>query len=258
MSTYLYLSLVPEALIASMLEPASFGSYLATGSRRSSSGPAIFFELDYEKLAEPFGLGALETLCKPHEYGTQRRSSYLAIYRVLERLPVEAVRALYLTTRKGDSLRLEPGENDRAFDEGFFLYQELGPVSPRVVSRLNPRDFATFLTREDNPLRVPKIVFADLKLGELATDPERGNTEKLPYSNIPHLRECLELLVQRPEKSSKVVNRDTVLRDLYPNIASGVYFGNGKEFLTFEMPDTETLAREHNLWWMSAQSQDRF
>ena len=45
-ATHLYLSLIPQALIASMLEPSSFGRYYAVGTRVHSRGEAIFFEVD--------------------------------------------------------------------------------------------------------------------------------------------------------------------------------------------------------------------
>ena len=48
MAIHLYLSLFPEALIASMLSPEDFGSYYALGSAKKSRGQAIFFEVDPE------------------------------------------------------------------------------------------------------------------------------------------------------------------------------------------------------------------
>jgi hypothetical protein len=46
MTVHLYLSLIPEALIASMLTPEEFGAYYAVGSEKRSRGQAIFFEID--------------------------------------------------------------------------------------------------------------------------------------------------------------------------------------------------------------------
>lgn len=43
MKRYLYLSLLPEALIASMLPPEEFGNYLAVGTKKRTRGQAIFF-----------------------------------------------------------------------------------------------------------------------------------------------------------------------------------------------------------------------
>jgi len=46
MDKYIYLAATPEALIASMLRPEEFGSYLSTGSKKRNRGEAIFFEVD--------------------------------------------------------------------------------------------------------------------------------------------------------------------------------------------------------------------
>ena len=43
---HLYLSMVPEALIASQLSPKQFAVYYAVGSVEKSRGQAIFFEID--------------------------------------------------------------------------------------------------------------------------------------------------------------------------------------------------------------------
>src|SRR5690554_5749721 len=99
--TYLYLSLTPESLVASMLAPADFGRYLAISPNRKTSWPAIFFELDAEPVLDAFGVREAFAKCVPHPDGTPRRSTYLSIYRVLERVPFTAFRSLYLTTKDG-------------------------------------------------------------------------------------------------------------------------------------------------------------
>ena len=43
MEPHLYLSLIPEALIASQPARREFGQYYATGTWRRSKGQAIFF-----------------------------------------------------------------------------------------------------------------------------------------------------------------------------------------------------------------------
>ena len=46
MTVHLYLSLIPEALIASMLPPEEFGVYYTVGYTKKTSGQAMFVELD--------------------------------------------------------------------------------------------------------------------------------------------------------------------------------------------------------------------
>ena len=83
METHLYLSVMPEALIASQLSPPSFGTYYATGSEKKSRSQAMFFELDPDFRHPYFDIEAgLERLV-PHEDGSPKRSVYISIYRVL-------------------------------------------------------------------------------------------------------------------------------------------------------------------------------
>ena len=45
MKTYQYLSLFPESLVVSMLEPESFGTYLATGTKKRAHEIALYFDI---------------------------------------------------------------------------------------------------------------------------------------------------------------------------------------------------------------------
>lgn len=81
MTIHLYLSVIPEALVASHLPPEEYGAYLALGPKKRSQGQAIFFKLSdtyaKEKLDAYPGIGDLRD-------GRLRRSAYLGIHQVLE------------------------------------------------------------------------------------------------------------------------------------------------------------------------------
>jgi hypothetical protein len=252
---HLYLSLTPESLVASMLEPADFGRYLAISPSRKTSSPAIFFALDIDPVLDAFGVRDEFEKCVPHPDGTPRRSTYLAIYRVLERVPMSAFRSLYLTTKDGLVLELK-GELSakKEGEERFHLYQELSPLTPRVVSRLSPSAFGEYLTSGGHVLSVPRIVFADMKLGPLATDPGHPSSHNLPYSRLDHLRDCLNVLRKDEGKPSKVLNRDFHIDDLYYNIESGFYLSGEGKTLFYRMPDEEELTEHNNAWRKSAES----
>lgn len=255
---YLYLSLTPESLIASMLEPSDFGRYLAISSNRTTSGAAIFFELDPEVTVPAFNAEQSFSKCVAHADGMPRRSTYLSIYRVLERVPLKAFRSLYLATKDGLVLELKQGTYTSAQDEErFHLYQELSPLTPRVVSRLSPAQFGNFMTDESQPLSVPRLVFADMKLGPLAKDPGNPSNHNLPYRRIEHLRDCLNHLRKFPSKPSKVLNRDYQIDDLYYNLETGFYLSESGTTLYYPMPDEETLSAEHNAWRKSAESSQK-
>ena len=80
-----------------------------------------------------------------------------------------------------------------------------------------------------------------VKLGELATNPLFGSAEHLPYRNIGHLRDCLEILKGEYEKHMKTVQRVYSGELLYRTIASGFYVGAGDEILFYPYPGMKEL-----------------
>lgn len=254
MKLYYYLSLIPESLIASMLDPESFGNYFAIGSQKRSRGQAIFFEVDPEKLPDSRWIHEASKRCVPHEDGSPRKSTYLRIYRVLESIPLAALKRLYLVTADGRVMGIDPAEYTVEKDRPIHLYQELCPVNPRVVSTLDPLAFGRKITDLNEPVWVPKIVFAELKLDELVRDPDALRPDNLPYPNIEHLRDCIKELKNRYAKPNKMVIRQMREDVLYRTIRSGFFVADPDGMIHFPMPDKEELEREHYTWWHSAQS----
>ncbi len=252
MKLYYYLSLIPESLIASMLDPESFGNYFAIGSQKRSRGQAIFFEVDPDKLPDSRWLHEAGKKCVPHEDGSPRKSTYLRIYRVLEGIPLAALKRLYLATADGRVLGLDAEEYVAEANRPIHLYQELCPVNPRVVSQLNPVAFGQKLTDPTEPVWVPKIAFAELKLEELAMDPDGSRPDNLPYPNIEHLRDCIRELKNRYAKPSKMVIRQVREDVLYRTVRTGFFVADPNGMLYYPMPDQEQLETTHYTWWHSA------
>ena len=107
---------MPEALIASMLSPEEFGVYYAVGSHRKLHGQAIFLEIDPEFRDEFFRIEEGLERCAPHVDGTVKKSVYISTYRVLEHVPMSAVKKLYLVTSYGETLGLESAKNPPHID----------------------------------------------------------------------------------------------------------------------------------------------
>lgn len=254
MQNYLYLSLIPEALILSQLPPEKFGAYLATGSKRQIEGPAVFFEVDQSAGLSAFRMDEAQARCVAHEDGSPRRSVYVSVYNVLPRVPLNALKKAYLTTPGGITLPIAPGECGSADGDRFFLYQELGPVYPRAVSRLAPVDFCRLVASPDKMVSLPRLAFIDLKLGPLAADPDADAGGKIPYQHLDHLRECMRFLQKSPDHMTKIVNRGMRPDILFSHIRSGLFIGDAKEVRCFPMPTEDVLERDHHLWWHSAQS----
>ncbi len=254
MKIHLYLSLNPEALVASHLPPEEFGAYLAVGTQKYSRGQAMFFEVDPEVRSDYPPFQNIETRCLPHLDGSPRRSTYLAIYRVLEHVPVAALGQLHLATHDGRVLSLGAAPAPMTVDRCFHLYQEFCPVTPRVVSSLDPTEFCEHLTDPAQPVNVPKIAFAELSLGKLALDVDTKEVGNLPYSGLQHLRECLRELTRKPGKPTKVTVRNVRDDVLYRTIQGGFYVGQGREVKHYPMPAPADLESMHHDWWRSAQA----
>lgn len=254
MKLYYYLSLIPESLIASMLDPESFGNYFAIGSQKRSRGQAIFFEVDPDKLPNGRWVEEASKRCVPHEDGSPRKSTYLRIYRVLESIPLGALKRLYLATADGRVLGIDSAPYEVEKDRPIHLYQELCPVNPRVISTLDPQAFARRITDPKEAVWVPRIVFAELKLEELVRDPDAERPDNLPYPNIEHLRDCIKELKNRYAKPNKMVIRQMREDVLYRTVRSGFFAADPDTMLYFPMPEKDALEREFYTWWHSAQS----
>lgn len=250
---HLYLSLIPEALIASMLTPEEFGVYYAVGTEKKARGEAIFAELDPDFRHDYFRVEEGIRRCVPHEDGSPKRSIYISVYRVLEHIALDAIQQLYLVTQDGRVLGLDPSEELPDKMPGFHLYQEIAPVHPRVVSSLGPRAFYDLIVKSPNTLIcLPVICFAELRLGALSVDPEHGNIGDLPYSRVEHLRQCL-IALKTKRVQAKMVNRIEPATFPYRTLKSGIFMGNEKRLLFFPLPPRDELREKHYRWWRSAE-----
>ncbi len=252
MQKYLYLSLMPEALIASMLPPEEFGNYLAIGTKKRTRGQAIFFEVDPNFQSDYFNLSEIETRCIPHPDGKPKSSVYLSIYRVLENIPLSNLKNLYLVTDDGKVLGLEKAEYVETSKDELHLYQQLCPVTPQIAARYNPSHFMKFVTNRNQPVSVPKLVFVELILDELANDPKNASADNLPYLNIDHLRDCLSGLRQESNKYTKTVIRYLQGDILYRTCKNGIFVGDQESILYYHFPNKEELLSKYYSWYRSA------
>jgi hypothetical protein len=245
MSTYIYLTSNPEALVGSMLPPEEFGHYLSTGTKKRNRGQAIFFEVDLNKITSLINMESLNKRCVVKPDGKPKSSVYLSVYRVLETIPITSLKSLYLSTDHGCVLELKrtPYDASKEAQDALHLYQELCPVSPMVASSLPPSIFAKRLTDGTIPIVLPKLFFVELKLGELAKNPLTGSAEDLPYGNIGHLRDCLEIIRGEYEKHMKTVNRIYSGELLYRTIESGFYVGSKDEIAFYPYPRMSELEK---------------
>ncbi len=252
MTVHLYLSLIPEALIASMLTPEEFGAYYAVGSEKKSRGQAIFFEIDPKFRSKEFRIEEGIQRCVPHEDGGPKRSIYISVYRVLENIPMNAIKKLYLTTQDGRTLELEPGKKLPSEEEGLHLYREISPVSPLVVSTNGPKAFYELIVKNPTSLiKIPAVCFTELRLDGLAKDPKNADIGDLPYANVEHLRNCLVDL-QFKQVTTKMVDRIPAGGIPYRTVKNGFFVGNQEKLIYFPLPEEKKLVDKYYRWWRSA------
>lgn len=251
--THLYLSLIPQALVASMLAPEDFGHYYATGKQAHTQGDAIFFEVDPDFRSSDFPFHILPERCVPGLAGEPKESVYLGIYRVLSRIPVSALGKLYLVTSDGMTLELSRSNCPQQAEGDLHLYQEFCPITPMVASRLAPQQFCRFITDTSQPIHVPRIVFSELQLNGLAHDPVGGDAHDLPYHNLQHLRDCLQQIATT-HKESKLVTKEMNEGVLYRMLKGGFYVGDHSDMAFYPFPTEAELELSYRAWWRSAQA----
>lgn len=252
MSIHLYFSLIPEALIASMLTPEQFGQYYATGHKFKSKGQAMFFEVDPAFRHPFFDIDGCFERCRAKADGSPKNSVYVAMYRVLEHLPLAALGNLYVTTAMGSTIGLGRGTGLPSPERGLHMYQDLAPINSLVVSVLDPAAYyADITTTPSHSFTFPGMCFVELELGPLALDPENGRDDDLPYTFMQHLREAL-MEVHPTRKHNKLVHRVHSLEFAYRMVKNGFYVGVGPELAYYPMPSHAVLRRDHITWWRSA------
>jgi hypothetical protein len=250
---HLYLSMIPEALIASQLSPEQFGVYYAVGTEKKARGKAIFFEIDPDFRHEELPIEEGLERCEPHEDGTPKRSVYISVYRALEYVDLDAILKLHLVTQDGRMLPLDAADTlPEDSEDGLHFYQEIAPVHPSVASTLGPREFFDLIVKNPTSLlTLPAVCFAELRLGALAENPEYGSVGDLPYANIDHLRQCLVDL-RTKTVNTKMVDRISPATFQYRTLKSGIFIGNADRLMFFPMPSQSELRSKHYRWWRSA------
>jgi hypothetical protein len=252
MTIHFYLSLIPEALITSMLSPEEFGAYYAVGTQKKSRGQAIFFEIDPKFRSDFFHIEEGVKRCIQHEDGSPKASIYISVYRVLENIPMQAIQRLYLTTQDGRTLGLDKSSQFPKDDCSLHLYREISPVSPLVVSSLAPKGFYELIVKNPTSLvKLPAVCFAELRLDNLADDPKNGEVGDLPYKNMEHLRSCL-ISLKTKSVMTKMVDRLPSNGIPFRTVKNGFFVGNQKKMLFFPLPDEKELVSKHYQWWRSA------
>ncbi len=253
METRFYLSIFPqEALIASQLEPEQFGQYMSTGKKNGSYEKIVFIEIEGGN-GSYFDWKHAEQNCVRHEDGEPKNSLWMSVYRALEHVPMKALKTMYLVTNDGRSLAIEPKEYDGSGDDRpFWVYQEVCPIRPLVVSTYQPDQFSEHMTHKDVKVAVPKIAFADLKVIDFDNLEDTGNVGSVYDTNLDHLKECIRSVRGDAVKKVKNVERSRTESFGYQTIRRGIFIGEGATVVEYSMPELDKIRMNHFDWGRSA------
>jgi hypothetical protein len=253
MDTHFYLSVFPtQAMIASQLTPEQFGAYMSTGAKNGSYEQLIFIEVE-GGFGSYFDWKYANERCVTHEDGRPKNSVWLSVYRSLEHTPFSAMKAMYLTTRDGRVLELNKSDYSQPDNKvKYFVYNELCPIEPLVVSVLDPKSFGEYMTDTKNKIAVPSVVFADLKTIDLDDPTNTGNIGATYDRNLEHLKNCVEQVLNIPDKKNKNIERHHVENFSYQIINRGIYLSTAKEMVFYPMPSVDELRQNNYDWARSA------
>jgi hypothetical protein len=159
---------------------------------------------------------------------------------------------MFLTTRDGRTLPLQKREY-REFDrEEYYVYQELCPIHPVIVSVLDPVAFGNYMTNTDTKIGIPRLVYADLKKIDFDNIDQTGNIGNLYDKKIEHLKSCIASVAVEKDKMNKTLDRTHVESFTFQIIRNGIYVNDGQEICMYRMPAVDEIKRIDYDWGRSA------
>jgi len=252
---HLYMILFPiNALVASQLDPAKFGEHYTTGSAKHFSGKMIFAEVDINFRNDKFKIEEYLAQTVPHENGEPKKTKFIASYNVLEYVPLDSIKKLFLCTSNGKVLPMEPAEYT-AYNAPDLLriYQEITPLDTLVISTKEQREFGKFITQSTSK-GAPKIMFTQIDFNIenfLALNKNKEIFQiDLPGVNPYRFYDCVMELKDNPAKMTKTVGLGSLLREIsYKFLKHGFWFATKDEFKFFPMPSIQELEDKYFYWW---------
>jgi len=253
---HLYMILHPNhSLIASQLDPERFIRHYIQGSTRYLEGRLVFAEVD-ESFRNPyFGIDGAFAQLKPHEDGSPKATKFIASYRVLEHMDLDAIGTLYYCNSTGDYVALEPGtEEHKSRGDEMRIILEINPVRFIVLTKHDFAEFAGYITDSANPKGAPKAFYTQL---ELSVDEFTREYDESPFvsSYIPgihpaRLRDAVAEVKRTPGKLLKGISLDCPIdRISYKLLRHGFMFAQaGKTKFYPLLPLDEVERRFYKFW----------
>jgi hypothetical protein len=253
---HLYMIVFPiNALVASQLEPDKFGEHYTMGSAKHFSGKVIFAELDINFRNDYFDIDRYLEATVAHSDGSPKKTKFISSYNVLEHVELSKIKRLFLCTRNGKVLPIDPVEYTAVNQPNMIrIYQEIAPLETLVASNKDQRDFGKFITTETKSKGAPKICFTQVDFNIEHFFENNKNRDifniDLPGVNPYRFFDCISELSSKPEKTTKTISLGSLLKDIsYHFLRHGFWFSAGEELKFFPMPSEAELENKYYYWW---------
>ncbi len=251
----LYQILYPNnSLVASQLDPDQFGKHYQVGTSRHYVGKVIFAEVDIDFRHDFFDIDAGLANVVPHNDGRPKATKFIASYRVLEHVDLDALKSLYLVTPSGHLLELAQGKHDKPHQPGFIrTFAQICPTTVLSMTRLNAVEYARYITRPMHSKWVPTLFFTQI---ELPADQFLQDFEDNPFISPPFpfvhpakLRDAI-LELEHSDKESKGISLNSDLEHIpYTKIRHGFWLAGENKRVFYPMPDAETIRKENHQFY---------
>ena len=226
---------------------------MARGSKKGSAERLMFVEVKGE-FGDYFDWEYAKAKCVTHSSGEVKHSLYLSIYRVIEHIPLEKYKNIYLVNKDGSSLCLEATPYTTPNNwRGYGLYKEHCPVHPFVVSSLEPKMLANYIINDGTKkITVPAIIFNDMRIIDFDEIEDTGNIGSMYERDLDHLKDCIATVRNNEDKITKTVDRSFDQKFTYQIIDNGFYIAREKGILFYPMPSRDELKEIDYDWGKSA------
>lgn len=253
---HLYMIIFPiNALLSSQLSPEKLGEHYVIGSVKHFRGKMIFAEIDMNFRDPYFAIDEALDETVAHVDGSPKKTKFIASYRVLEHVDLDAIQRLFLCIPNGKVLPLEPSEFATSAPSHMLrIYQEITPLENLVASNLSQMDLGRYITQEQKKKGAPKVAFTQLNF-DVRYFLDKNKDKDIFYVDIPnmnpyHLYEALLELRNKPHKKTKTLSLGSLLGDIsYKFIYPGFWFVDGERMKFFAMPSQSDLKKKYYYWW---------
>lgn len=254
---HLYMIVFPiNALVASQLPPEKFGEHYTMGSTtKHFSGKVIFAEINKNFKNDFFNIEEYLEQTVAHSDGSPKKTKFISSYTVLEHVDLSQIERLFLCTRNGKVLPIEPAEYTAYNEPGMIrIYQEISPLETLIATNKDQRDFGKYITTQTKSKGAPKICFTQIdfnidKFFENNKNRDIFNID-LPVVNPYRFFDCISELKEKPEKTTKTISLGSLLKEIsYKYLRHGFWFAAGDELKFFPMPSETDLENKYYYWW---------